>query len=80
MRFCSLKCRFLSYVVITDGCWGWTGYCDDNGYAKLYANGIPSIASRVSWEVHVGPIPKGMFICHICDKPNLHEPQTSLRW
>ncbi len=34
----------------------------------------PRSVARVSWEMHNGPIPKGLFICHRCDNPPCVRP------
>lgn len=54
------------------GCWIWTGVRETSGYGRLYVTTSPGNylrvrASRLSWELHVGPIPEGMFVCHRCD-------------
>lgn len=61
--------RFWEKVQKSDGCWLWTGSTSGKGYGQLTApKGIaPYRAHRLSWEWHVGPIPKGMFVCHNCD-------------
>jgi hypothetical protein len=60
------------------GCWLWTastvggrGYIrcdirDDNG---LVVKVRSVYAHRFSWEIHVGPIPTGLMVCHTCDNP-----------
>ncbi len=51
------------------GCWIWTGYCLPNGYPRI-GGGIKEnakYAHRISYELFIGPIPKGKFICHKCD-------------
>lgn len=59
--------RFWKYVEKTSTCWLWSG-----GTARGYGvigtrKGDTLVASRVSWEIHKGPIPAGMLICHRCD-------------
>lgn len=48
------------------GCWLWTDALK-NGYGRLFVHGRPTLAHRVAYEVHVGPIPDGMYVCHRCD-------------
>lgn len=59
------------------GCWEWTGYLG-RGYGIICEGGfqgklIP--AHRLSWSIHNGQIPKGMFICHRCDNPKCVNPE-----
>ena len=64
--------RFWPKVVKTEGCWGWIGAKDSGGYGQLgptKTNRHHLKASRVSWELHFGPIPDGMYVCHRCDNP-----------
>jgi hypothetical protein len=67
----SLEERFASrYAVDPEtGCWLWTGATSDSGYAALREGGAASrrlLAHRVSYEIHVGPIPEGLQIDHLC--------------
>lgn len=62
-----------------DGCWLWRGAMDrTTGYGVI---GLPRTgepagtrtsrcvgAHRLSWEIHHGPIPPDMFVCHDCDR------------
>lgn len=62
--------RFWSKVDRSGSCWIWTGSIDPTtGYGKLSKGRRlgPTHAHRVSWEIHFGPIPKGLFVCHRCD-------------
>lgn len=61
--------RFWSKVNQTDGCWIWEGARNNSGYGKAQRNGRRSGTHRISWELHYGPIPVGMFVCHRCDNP-----------
>src|SRR5690242_4623354 len=72
--------RFMRYVVIPDdpdACWGWTGCTDEKGYGRIGAGGRGAgvlIASRVAYELFVGPIPAGHSVCHHCDNPPCCNP------
>lgn len=66
-----LKDRLLARVNRdTSGCWLWTGTANNSGYGTVglgRAAAGKGMAHRVSWEVHFGPIPPGMIVCHRCD-------------
>ncbi len=55
-------------------CWLWTGsFRYAYGRISVGAHGAIS-AHRASWEIHNGPIPPGMFVCHRCDVPACVNP------
>lgn len=56
------------------GCWIWTGCRDKDGYGGVQVNRQKMRAHRVSYELHVGPIPEGMVVCHHCDTPSCINP------
>jgi hypothetical protein len=57
------------------GCWLWTAVCTEKGYGKFRAdNRKIARAHRVSYELYIGDIPKGMFVCHKCDNPGCVNP------
>lgn len=73
--------RFWDKVIKHDeGCWEWTGKPDRNGYGELtggrYAerNLHRVRANRLSWEIHNGPIPEGLWVLHTCDNPPCTNP------
>jgi len=49
------------------GCWIWMGGTTVRGYGQIESKGMKHYAHRVSYELFVGPIPKGMYVCHSCD-------------
>lgn len=62
--------RLMRRVEVAEGadpCWLWTGGKTHNGYGAAAFHGRQVPAHRVSYEVHVGPVPDGMFVCHRCD-------------
>lgn len=63
--------RFWAKVTRAGGCWEFAGLSTHSaGYRLLWTgDGSRSYqqAHRVSWELHYGPIPAGMLVCHHCD-------------
>lgn len=63
--------RFWVYVRKRRGpgaCWEWIGMTISTGYGAYHvAPGIRAMAHRYSYELHHGPIGKGLFVCHRCD-------------
>lgn len=69
---------FWAHVDKTGDCWLWTGWRNRRGYGQFYRRGQrPSrslYAHRVSWELHNGAIPPGLFVCHHRDNPPCVNP------
>lgn len=72
--------RFWDKVNKTENCWLWTGNTQlkhkrwkKGGYGVIVRTPTSGgkrrvfYAHRFSWELHFGPIPTGMFVCHHCD-------------
>lgn len=57
------------------GCWLYLGPADKRGYGRFSVSGRNSLAHRVSFELHHGPIPQGLFVCHTCNVPACINPQ-----
>ena len=60
---------FWGYVRKTDSCWMWEGPKRGNGYGSFCINYQRIPPHRVSYELLVGPIPKGLVIDHLCRTP-----------
>lgn len=67
---------FWAKVRKTDTCWLWTGARSKGGtgYGQFMVGGRHLIAHRFSFELHTGPIPPGMLVCHTCDTPPCCNP------
>lgn len=85
-HYCSMPCarkhqprhrpleeRFWARVNKTDDCWEWTGPTV-TGYGVISVNKRSYKAHRMSWMIHNGPIPDGLFICHHCDNRRCVRP------
>lgn len=48
-------------------CWIWTGSLTNSGYGPIRWQCCPTLAHRMSWEIHYGPIPENMCVLHNCD-------------
>jgi hypothetical protein len=71
--------RFWRFVRKGDGCWEWTGGRTAAGWHGRFAvkatrPAVIVMAHRFSWELHYGPIPDGMEVCHHCDNPPCGRP------
>lgn len=69
--------RFWAKVKKTDTCWLWAASTCGIGYGQI-GNGPAgsgcSMAHRYSYEIHKGPIPKGLCVCHKCDNTRCVNP------
>ncbi len=48
-----------------NGCWIWHG-AHSGGYGMISTTDGLKWAHRCSWELHRGPIPTGLYVCHNC--------------
>lgn len=60
--------RFKAKVILrTDGCHGWSGSHDKDGYARFWVTGRTIHATRFLYETLHGPLAPGQQACHSCD-------------
>jgi hypothetical protein len=77
--YCNMACRLRSAlkrmlsrvtVISATDCWEMSGSHVSLGYRRFgIGNSGPRLAHRMSWELHNGPIPGGLMVCHRCDNP-----------
>jgi len=75
--------RFWRHVRVEEKCWIWMGYRDPRGYGRINVDHKAMLAHRLSYELHLGPIPEGLTIDHLCRvhscvNPNHLEAVTAL--
>jgi hypothetical protein len=74
-----LRHQLFSQIQLEDGplksrCWIFLGIQNSSGYGQLLRNGEFIAAHRVSWVIHNGPIPDGLWVLHACDQPSCCAP------
>ncbi len=67
--------RFMANVKKCDnGCWEWQGVRGSTGYGRLRVNKQTIWTHRLSWSLHYGNIPIGLYVLHRCDNPPCVNP------
>jgi hypothetical protein len=71
--------RFAAKIALTEsGCIVWLGGKNKNGYGQIHAGPDFGVARflvhRWSYEYHVGPIPDGLEIDHLCKNTSCVNP------
>lgn len=73
--------RFTASFIKTDFCWIWRKAQDKDGYGPFswkfrFGRGgtIMRRATRVAYELFIGPIPEKLMVCHQCDNPSCVNP------
>jgi hypothetical protein len=58
-------------------CWNWTASTAGKGYGQIKVPGTRRqvYAHRLSYELHIGPVPAGLMVLHICDNPRCVNPK-----
>lgn len=55
-------------------CWIYSACISSAGYGRICIDRKFIQTHRFSYELHYGPIPKDMFVCHKCDNPPCVNP------
>lgn len=61
-------------VKAVGGCWEWVGYRRNSHYGSLTVRNRPVDVHKLSYAIHVGPIPHGRVVRHDCDNPPCWRP------
>jgi len=68
--------RFSEKTRVVGDCIEWTGTIDKYGYGQFRPTGGSNMgAHRWSYEYHVGPIPEGLQIDHVCRNRKCVNPE-----
>lgn len=68
-KWMTMQARFWANVKKTPTCWLWTGTRTSAkiSYGLMKGGGKRTVTHRISYELHKGPIPPGLNVCHHCD-------------
>lgn len=68
--------RFMSKIefIPFHACWEWIGNRKPNGYGRIDIAKKSYAAHRLAYELFIGPIVRGLFVCHKCDNPSCVNP------
>lgn len=74
-KYMTVEQRFWLHAQRTEiGCWPWTGALRSGGYGSIFYNGKGIGAHRLSFILHRGPVPDGLWVLHRCDNRQCVNP------
>ncbi len=69
------KRMYAKRILDRNGCWLWDGYLSPGGYGIIYVKYERHMVHRLSYEIHVGSIPEGLDIDHLCRVRRCFNPE-----
>lgn len=68
--------NFWPKVLITPSCWEWQASLFHTGYGRCWDPEAKKVrrAHILSYELHHGPVPKGLVVAHSCDNRRCVNP------
>jgi hypothetical protein len=72
--------RYVERLPDAPGCWIWMGGHGEAGHGRMRVGSLydgsrrTEAAHRVAYQLFVGAIPEGLFVCHHCDNPPCVNP------
>lgn len=73
-----VKTYLFMYTTVPDNphdCWIWHGAISDRNRPLAFVKNRKIYASRIAYEIFIGPIPHGLFILHSCDNSLCINPE-----
>lgn len=68
--------KFISKMEVHEsGCWIWMASKNKKGYGRCGLEGLPYLAHRASYELHIGQIPAKSYVLHSSDNPSCVNPE-----
>lgn len=67
--------RYIKKGEKSDSCWEWTGCIHHTGYGLIQFKNTQYRVHRIIYQLLVGYIPEGFFVCHKCDNPKCCNPK-----
>ena len=71
----AMEKRFNKFVIKKEGCWGWNGCMNKQGYGTMLHRHKLLKAHRASYMINHGEITKNLFVLHKCDNPSCSNPE-----
>jgi len=75
----SIRTALEKKIIKKEGCWGWKGFLDKDGYGRVTSSYTKEFkvqtSHRASWFLNFGEIPKDKIVRHICNNRECTNPE-----